>query len=279
MSTAYTEIGFAFDAHKFAQKRLAFAADPRQKAVLQSSAHRMLLNCTRQWGKSTVCGIKALHRALTKPEALVIVAGPAERQSGEFLRKIEMHLHALGIEPRGDGYNDSSLRLPNGSRILGLPGKMHKTIRGFSALSLLIVDEAAQVSDELYAALRPMLATSSGYLWLLSTPTPNKASSTAHGRKAAIDGPASASPPPNARASRPNFSTKSAKCWGNATSIRNICASSTRPMTRYSKKTPYAAPSPVTPGLSSPTESENVEPVLHRGRSRPASRSHGHRHH
>jgi hypothetical protein len=170
MSAIYTELGFALDAHKFAVERLAFEADPRQKVVLQSSAHRMLLNCTRQWGKSTVCGIKALHRALTIPEALVIVAGPAERQSGEFLRKIQMLLHALDIKPRGDGYNSSSLRLPNGSRILGLPGRMHKTIRGFSALSLLIVDEAAQVSDELYAALRPMLATSSGDLWLLSTP-------------------------------------------------------------------------------------------------------------
>ena len=76
MSAIYTELGFALDAHKFAAERLAFEADPRQKVVLQSSARRMLLNCTRQWGKSTVCGIKALHRALTIPEALVIVAGP-----------------------------------------------------------------------------------------------------------------------------------------------------------------------------------------------------------
>ena len=69
-----------------------------------------------------------------------------------------------------DGYNRTSLLLPNGSRIIGLPGKMHKTIRGFSALSLLIFDEAAQVPDELYVALRPMLATTNGALWLLSTP-------------------------------------------------------------------------------------------------------------
>jgi hypothetical protein len=32
------------------------------------------------------------------------------------------------------------------------------------------VDEAARVSDELYLAVRPMLAVSDGALWLMSTP-------------------------------------------------------------------------------------------------------------
>ncbi len=33
-----------------------------------------------------------------------------------------------------------------------------------------MVDEAARVSDELYMAVRPMLAVSEGALWLMSTP-------------------------------------------------------------------------------------------------------------
>jgi hypothetical protein len=163
-------LGQALDASYFARHSLAFTPDDNQKRVLQSSAHRMILNCTRQWGKSTVCGIKALHLALTIENTLIIVAGPAERQTGEFLRKMHDLLHTLDITPRRDGYNRTSLLLPNGSRIIGLPGKIHKTIRGFSALSLLIFDEAAQVPDELYVALRPMLATTNGALWLLSTP-------------------------------------------------------------------------------------------------------------
>ncbi len=166
----FKSLGRALDASYFARHSLDFTPDDNQKRVLQSSAHRMILNCTRQWGKSTVCGIKALHIALTIEKTLVIVAGPAERQTGEFLRKMHELLHALDIKPRRDGYNRTSLLLPNGSRIIGLPGKLHKTIRGFSALSLLIFDEAAQVPDELYVALRPMLATTNGALWLLSTP-------------------------------------------------------------------------------------------------------------
>jgi hypothetical protein len=62
-----------------------------------------------------------------------------------------------------------SLELENGSRIVTLPGS-EKTIRGFSGTALLILDEAARVADELYFAVRPMLAVSSGALMMLSTP-------------------------------------------------------------------------------------------------------------
>jgi len=44
------------------------------------------------------------------------------------------------------------------------------TIRGFSGASLIIEDEASRVPDDLYRAVRPMLATSGGRLVLMSTP-------------------------------------------------------------------------------------------------------------
>jgi phage FluMu gp28-like protein len=61
------------------------------------------------------------------------------------------------------------MELSNGSRIEALPGT-EKTIRGFSGVDLLIVDEASRVADELYYAARPMLAVSGGRLMMLSTP-------------------------------------------------------------------------------------------------------------
>ena len=66
---------------------------------------------------------------------------------------------------------ESALRLEfeNGSRIICLPGK-EATIRGFSGVALLVVDEASRVPDELYQAVRPMLAVSGGKIVLLSTP-------------------------------------------------------------------------------------------------------------
>ena len=43
-------------------------------------------------------------------------------------------------------------------------------MRGFSKVSLLLVDEASRVPDDLYKSVRPMLAVSNGDLWLMSTP-------------------------------------------------------------------------------------------------------------
>jgi hypothetical protein len=106
---------------------------------------------------------------MEKPEALVIVASPSERQSAEFLQKASGLLRNLDIRPRGDGKNTCSLLLPNGSRIVGLPGT-DRTVRGFSSVALLVIDEAARVSEEAYRALRPMLAVKAGALWMMSTP-------------------------------------------------------------------------------------------------------------
>jgi len=70
---------------------------------------------------------------------------------------------------KGDGDNEMSIQFPNRARLVGLPGT-GDTIRGFSSVTLLLVDEASRVSDELYTAVRPMLAVSGGTTWLLSTP-------------------------------------------------------------------------------------------------------------
>ena len=91
------------------------------------------------------------------------------RQSGEFMGKAGEFVRRLGERRRGDGRNACSLLLRNGSRIVGLPGT-EGTVRGFSAVSLLLIDEAAEVRDSLYLALMPMLIRSGGDLWLMSTP-------------------------------------------------------------------------------------------------------------
>ena len=44
------------------------------------------------------------------------------------------------------------------------------TIRGYAHVDLLIIDEAARVPDDLYRAVRPMLAVSKGRIICLSTP-------------------------------------------------------------------------------------------------------------
>jgi hypothetical protein len=148
---------------------LGFEPDVEQGALLRQDARRLLLNCTRQWGKSTITAAKAVARAQEREGSLTLVVSPSARQSGEFLRKAGEFVRRMGIRPRGDGDNEISLLFPNGSRLVGLPGT-EATVRGFSAVSLMLIDEAARVSDEMYKAVRPMLAVGNGDLWLMSTP-------------------------------------------------------------------------------------------------------------
>ncbi len=124
---------------------------------------------TRQGGKSTVSSIRALHRALYTPASLVLLLAPSYRQSKELFRKVKDALAALPFSAPVASESALELEFTNGSRIAALPGK-EATIRGFSGVSLLIVDEASRVPDELYQAVRPMLAVSGGDILLLSTP-------------------------------------------------------------------------------------------------------------
>jgi hypothetical protein len=143
--------------------------DPWQAAVLQSSEPRILLNCCRQSGKSVVAAALALGTALADPGALVLVLSPSLRQSQESFRKV-LDLYRT-VQTTLPTRAESALRmeLGNGSRIISLPGT-EATVRGYSQVRLLVVDEASRVLDPLYYAVRPMLSVSQGRLIALSTP-------------------------------------------------------------------------------------------------------------
>ena len=147
-------------------QRAGLEPDPWQRRLLESTAPRQLLLCSRQSGKSSTCAALALATALKEPGSLVLLLSPSLRQSQELYRKVAQFLTIpVDIE------RESALRLElaNGSRIISLPGT-ESTIRGYSGVSLLIVDEASRVLDELYLAVRPMLAVSQGRLVGLTTP-------------------------------------------------------------------------------------------------------------
>jgi hypothetical protein len=144
--------------------------DPWQAALLRSEESRILLLCSRQTGKSTTAAALAVCEALRMPGALVLLLSPTERQSGELFRDKVLPLYrALGRPLRIIRQSALQLELANRSRIVSLP-ENERGIRGFSSVSLLIIDEASRVDDALYFAVRPMLAVSRGRLLALSTP-------------------------------------------------------------------------------------------------------------
>lgn len=164
-----SELRCALDPVAFAIERLNFEPDPWQVEVLRSSAPRLALNCSRQVGKSTTAAIKCTHRAVYHPRSLILLVSPSLRQSRELFGKVTDFLKMLDTKPALDEDNALSLALETGSRVVCLPGNA-ATVRGYSAPSLVIEDEAAYCPDSLYRSIRPMLAVSKGQLILLSTP-------------------------------------------------------------------------------------------------------------
>lgn len=162
------DLARALDPVRFAHS-LGFEPDAWQVDVLRSAHRRILLNCARQTGKSTVTALLALHRAVYYPGSLILLVSPSLRQSSELFRKVSEWLARLDVTPRLTEDNRLSLTLANGARVVSLPSS-EATIRGFSGASLIIEDEAARVPDDLYRAVRPMLAVSGGRLVLMSTP-------------------------------------------------------------------------------------------------------------
>jgi hypothetical protein len=168
MHNMATELRCALDPVAFAETRLEFAPDRWQAKVLHSTGN-LLLNCSRQAGKSTTTAILATHTALYSPGALVLLGSPSLRQSRELFSKVSDFIGKLEPGPTLEEDNKLSLTLTNGSRVVSLPGS-GETVRGFSAPDLILEDEAAFVEDSFYTAVRPMLAVSGGRLILLTTP-------------------------------------------------------------------------------------------------------------
>jgi len=158
----------ALDPAAWCEKSLGLEPDPWQAEVLQSDSKRILLNCSRQSGKSTITSALALHTATYHPGSLTLCLSPTLRQSSELFRNVSRF---YGLDPSIPSRAESVLKLEleNGSRIVSLPGK-EQNVRGYAGVSLMIVDEAARVPDDLYYSVRPMLAVSDGRLIALSTP-------------------------------------------------------------------------------------------------------------
>ena len=162
------DLAFALDPATWALA-LGFEPDLWQAGVLRSGAGRVLLNCSRQSGKSTTTALLALHTALYRPGTLALLLSPSLRQSGELFRKVTSFYHRLAEPVPLVAESVLRLELANGARVVSLPGT-EQTVRGFSGVDLLVIDEASRVADDLYYTVRPMLAVSGGRLVALSTP-------------------------------------------------------------------------------------------------------------
>jgi hypothetical protein len=95
------------------------------------------------------------HTAVFMPNSLSVVACPAQRQSGEAVRRVRDVL--LKANAKLININVYGLELADGSRVLALPGS-DDSIRGLTVDGWIVADEAARLREDMIAALRPMRA-------------------------------------------------------------------------------------------------------------------------
>ena len=153
----------------WAESALNFHPDDYQKEIFTERSNRILILAPRQTGKSTAVAVRVLYEAMSEDNAVILLASASSRQSGQIMEKARkmaknLNLDILPPPSKCDGFS-----LSNGSEIISLPDN-EETIRGFSAPRMIVVDEAAFASEELYKALEPMLLVSNGTFILLSTP-------------------------------------------------------------------------------------------------------------
>lgn len=141
-----------------------------QTDALRSSAPREAWAVTRQGGKSTCAALLAVHTAIYRPRSTTLLVSPGQRQSGELFAKAR-HLYRLLGRPAGSTSEAATtMETESGSRIIAVPGGTGgATVRAYSA-DLILVDEAAQVDDATFTAVRPMIAATGGRIILLSSP-------------------------------------------------------------------------------------------------------------
>ncbi len=98
----------------------------------------------------------------------VVVIAPTEKQAKEFLLRVKEFRDADPFALIGIDYNKFEVSAPNHKgRILAMPAT--ESARGFTA-DILILDEAAQLSDDEIAAVLPMRKKVTGRLLVTSTP-------------------------------------------------------------------------------------------------------------
>ena len=150
------EIAYRLDPVVWARDVLGINAHEWQKPFLRAKRGESILALTaRQVGKTTSAAIGMAHTAFFVPRSLSVVACPSQRQSAEAIRKVRDMVLKAGAELRNDSVY--TIELANGSRVLALPGS-DESVRGLTVDGWIIADEAARLSADLIAALRPMRA-------------------------------------------------------------------------------------------------------------------------
>lgn len=159
------------DVGAFSRDLLGLTLWPHQIAVANSPKPFRVVVKARQTGGSTLLAAVAVHTAFVRSGSTSLLLSATEDASKRLAAEIRTLLQrsdlllASVVEE-----NKSRIELTNGSKIISLPAS-ERQIRGYTVDGVLILDEAAFMSEALWTAARYCVAAVAAPLvYLVSTP-------------------------------------------------------------------------------------------------------------
>jgi len=149
--------------------QLHLTLKPKASAVFADPARFVMATCGRRFGKSYLACAKALHVALQKPRANVLMLAPTfEMGRATLWRTLTDMVPDSWITKKSESILE--MQLVNGSRVEVKSGDRPDRLRGRS-LDLACLDEAAYLQKELwFEVLRPALSDRQGGALFTTTP-------------------------------------------------------------------------------------------------------------
>ncbi len=148
---------------------LPFPSEPWQRLVMSDALSReqnVTVVAPRGAGKSELIGRVAYVEACLG--GYVLVVSPSDRQSIKFFHHVRRTHRDFNLVQGESDPTKHEMFLQSGGKVEAVPSK-EETLRSIHNVTLLVLDEASRIKDELYGAVLPMLAPG-GRVVSISTP-------------------------------------------------------------------------------------------------------------
>lgn len=153
----------------FSQNILSLRLHEGQIKILTCPDRFICVRAARRFGKSYVFAAYAAWMACTNANCRIVCVSKSQRQSSELFQTIYKMIVTSPMSHSITRDTATRIEFVNGSVIESLPGGSHDSLRGLT-INLVLVDEAAFVSDELFVVIYPTILTTKGKVVLISTP-------------------------------------------------------------------------------------------------------------
>lgn len=136
---------------------------------LKNTGKTVTVKAMRQVGKSVLSGQILLYYAINFDKTKNAVVTPTFNQSKKQYKELVSAIKSSGIV-KSSNASELTIELINGSQITFHSAAQRDSLRGYTVSGILIIDESAFISDEVYSLLVPWTTFHKAPTLIISTP-------------------------------------------------------------------------------------------------------------